>query len=122
VRHYRVPRHDLLANRVPAPDGCNRAGATSILSKGLDSRVRVARLSTPLDSGWMPPMLGRDDLIDARGIALILGLGHPNSVSTYQRRYSDMPRPVVDLGPGRPKLWSRVTICEWARATKRLAD
>jgi hypothetical protein len=31
-----------------------------------------------------------------------LGLSHPNGVSTYQKRYLDMPRPVVDLGQGRP--------------------
>lgn len=34
-----------------------------------------------------------------------LGLSHPNSVSTYQHRYADMPTPVVDLGEGRSKLW-----------------
>ena len=54
-----------------------------------------------------------DDLIDARGIADLLGLSHPNSVSTYQRRYTDMPRPVVDLGVGRPRLWSRSQIEDW---------
>jgi predicted DNA-binding transcriptional regulator AlpA len=60
-------------------------------------------------------MVDTDDLVDARGIAELLGLSHPNSVSTYQRRYADMPRPVVDLGVGRPRLWSRRQIEQWQR-------
>lgn len=61
-------------------------------------------------------MVDTDDLVDARGIAEMLGLSHPNSVSTYQRRYVDMPRPVVDLGVGRPRLWSRNQVEAWQRA------
>lgn len=53
------------------------------------------------------------DLIDARGVAEVLGLSHPNSVSTYQHRYPDMPRPVVDLGEGRCKLWLVGQIRDW---------
>lgn len=60
-------------------------------------------------------MVDTDDLIDARGIAELLGLSHSNSVSTYQKRYSDMPRPVVDLGVGRPRLWSRNQVEGWMR-------
>jgi len=59
------------------------------------------------------PIVDTDDLIDARGVAELLGLSHPNSVSTYQRRYPDMPRPVVDLGAGRCKLWLRSRIEAW---------
>lgn len=55
-----------------------------------------------------------EDLIDARGVAEILGLAHRNTVSVYQRRYPGMPRPVVDLGPGRTKLWLRPEIERWA--------
>lgn len=62
----------------------------------------------------MAPEVDTEDLIDARGIAELLGLAHPNSVSTYQRRYSDMPRPILDLGPGRPRLWLRSAIERWA--------
>ena len=54
-----------------------------------------------------------EDLIDARGIAELLGLSHPNSVSTYLRRYPEMPRPVLDLGRGRPRLWLRPHILAW---------
>jgi len=42
-------------------------------------------------------------------------LAQPNSVSLYQKRYPDMPRPVVNLGPKRPLLWLRPEIEEWAR-------
>lgn len=59
------------------------------------------------------PTVDTDDLIDARGVAELLGLSHPNSVSTYQHRYPDMPRPVVDLGEGRCKLWLRNQIEAW---------
>ena len=59
------------------------------------------------------PTVDTADLVDARGVAEVLGLSHPNSVSTYQHRYSDMPRPVVDLGEGRCKLWLGIEIREW---------
>lgn len=56
-----------------------------------------------------------DDLIDAHGVAAILGLSHRNSVSLYQRRYEDMPRPVVELSAGRTKIWLRSEIERWAK-------
>ncbi len=55
-----------------------------------------------------------DDLIDAQGVAEILRLAHRNTVSQYQRRYEDMPRPAVDLGDGRVKLRLRPEIARWA--------
>ena len=64
----------------------------------------------------MTPMVNTDELADAHEIARLLRLAHPNSVSTYQRRYLDMPRPVVDLGRGRPKLWLRPEVLSWAQA------
>lgn len=64
----------------------------------------------------MAPMVNTDDLADARELAEILGLSHPNSVSLYQRRYPDMPRPVLDLGRGRPRLWSRPAILAWSHS------
>ena len=51
----------------------------------------------------MTPTVRTEDLADAQELASMLGLRHANSVSTYQKRYPDMPRPVLDLGPGRPK-------------------
>lgn len=63
----------------------------------------------------MSPKVDTEDLIDAHEVARILGLSHFQSVSTYQRRYPDMPRPAVDLGPGRPRLWLRSAITTWAK-------
>ena len=62
----------------------------------------------------MAPRVNTEDLIDAHAVAEILGLSHPNSVSTYLRRYADMPKPVIDLGAGRPRLWLEPEILEWA--------
>ena len=59
------------------------------------------------------------DLVDAQGVAGLLGLSHANSVSTYQRRYADMPRPVIDLGSGRCKMWLSSEITDWASRTGR---
>ena len=67
----------------------------------------------------MAPMVNTEDLIDAAGVAGILGLSHANSVSLYQRRYTDMPRPVVSLGRGRPSLWLRPEIESWDRSRRR---
>jgi glutathione-regulated potassium-efflux system ancillary protein KefG len=63
----------------------------------------------------MAPRVRTEDLVDAQGVAEMLGLSHRNTVSNYQKRYPDMPRPVVDLGRGRPRLWLRFEIREWAR-------
>ena len=65
------------------------------------------------------PTVRTEDLIDAHDVADLLNLAHPNSVSTYQRRYVDMPRPVVDLGRGRCKMWLRQDIIAWAKRTGR---
>ena len=63
----------------------------------------------------MSPRVSTEDLVDAQMVADIVGLSHRNSVSLYQRRYDDMPRPVVDLGDGRVKLWLRPEIERWAK-------
>lgn len=72
-------------------------------------RVNVCRLGT------VAPLVRSEDLIDAHEVASILGLAHRNSVATYQRRYRDMPRPMVNRGGGRTKLWLRSEIEEWDR-------
>nr|MDQ6947045.1 hypothetical protein [Actinomycetota bacterium] len=61
------------------------------------------------------PLVRTEDLIDAHEVARLVGLAHRNTVSQYQRRYSDMPKPVFDLGPGRVKLWLRPDIERWAQ-------
>jgi predicted DNA-binding transcriptional regulator AlpA len=63
----------------------------------------------------MTPRVKTEDLIDAEEVAEILGLSHRNSVYTYLRRYSDMPRPVVDLGRNRVQLWLRPDVVGWAK-------
>ena len=55
-----------------------------------------------------------DDLIDANEVAEILGLAHRNTVSEYQARYPEMPRPVLDRRKGRLKLWLRPEVDRWA--------
>lgn len=70
----------------------------------------------------MTPRVDTEDLIDARGVAELLGLAHRNTVSVYQRRYPDMPRPIVDLGSGRAKLWLAPQIKRWSAARARRAE
>lgn len=59
-----------------------------------------------------------DDLIDAQDVARLLGLSHAQTVSTYQRRYSDMPKPWGTWANGRFRLWLRSDVEAWAQ--KRL--
>ena len=66
----------------------------------------------------MSPTIRTEDLIDAQDVARILGLSHRNTVSQYLRLYAEMPRPVLDLGRGRPRLWLRPEVEAWA-ATRR---
>lgn len=61
----------------------------------------------------MARYLDVEELVDAQGVAELLGLAQRNTVSAYQRRYPAMPRPVVDLGQGRCKLWLRSEIELW---------
>jgi predicted DNA-binding transcriptional regulator AlpA len=67
----------------------------------------------------MAKVVNVDDLIDSSGVAQVLGLAQRNTVSLYQRRYPDMPRPVVDLGSGRCKLWVRSDMERWMRNRSR---
>ncbi len=60
-----------------------------------------------------------DRLIDARDVARIVGLSDRKDVATYLRRYKDMPRPVIDLGRGRAKLWLRPEVERWQAKRKR---
>ena len=63
-------------------------------------------------------MVNTDDLCDAHEVAAVLGLAHSNSVSGYLQRYRDMPRPVIDLGAGRTRLWLRPDIADWAASRR----
>jgi len=68
----------------------------------------------------MTPWVQTEDLVDSHEVARLLGLAQRNSVTTYLHRYPDMPRPVLDFGRGRTRLWRRSDIETWARATGRL--
>lgn len=61
----------------------------------------------------MGRLVDLDDLIDANEVAVLLGLSQRNTVSQYQKKYPDMPRPVIDLGKGRCLMWSRTAIENW---------
>jgi glutathione-regulated potassium-efflux system ancillary protein KefG len=77
-------------------------------------------MATLVHSDHMPRMVDIDDLIDANDVADLIGVTHRNTVSQYQQRYPDMPRPVIDLGAGRCKMWLRSEITAWARSSGRL--
>ncbi len=93
LAHRRGHPFDYTSNLVAGPDG----------SGSLDTLANVT------------PVVATEDLIDARGVADILGLSAPNTVSVYRHRYADMPQPVVELGRGRCVLWLRTEIERWAR-------
>lgn len=63
----------------------------------------------------MTPVVRTEDLVDVHEVAEILGLAQRNSVSTYLRRYPDMPRPVLERSQGRTRLWLRGEIEGWGR-------
>lgn len=77
------------------------------------SGLRARALSTVVGSGQVGRHIDTDDVIDAQGMAELLGLAQRNTVSLYQRRYPSMPRPVIDLGQGRCKLWLRSDVEKW---------
>lgn len=61
-----------------------------------------------------PPAYDPTDLVDAIGVAEILGVGSGRAVSVYRARYGDFPDPVINLGKGRPMLWLRADVEAWA--------
>lgn len=62
----------------------------------------------------MGRLVDLDDLLDAAGVADVIGLGSPNSVATYRERYTDFPPPAWMADSGRCQLWVRADIEEWA--------
>jgi glutathione-regulated potassium-efflux system ancillary protein KefG len=59
------------------------------------------------------PKVDTEDLLDTQEVADLLGLSHRNSVTTYLRRYEDFPRPIVERGGGRTRLWARREVVAW---------
>lgn len=66
-----------------------------------------------------PPLVDVADLIDSVAAAEILGVGSRNAIAVYRKRYDTFPKPVVDLGHGRPMLWLRSDIEAWAATRRR---
>lgn len=60
-----------------------------------------------------------DDLVDAHQVAALLGLARATSVHVYQRRYPDMPRPVLDRQGLRARFWLRSEILAWQQKRNR---
>jgi hypothetical protein len=61
----------------------------------------------------MPRYWDLDDVMDAEGAEELLGIAQPHAISLYQRRYVDMPRPIIYLSQGRWKLWLRPELKQW---------
>ena len=100
------PHHRLLIIRPP--------GAT--VSDSATYHVSAQRLD--FSCRQMEMQIGHD-FVDANDVALLLGLRHRNSVSTYLRRYSDFPAPIIDRGPRRARIWRRGDIIAWMAAHPR---
>jgi predicted DNA-binding transcriptional regulator AlpA len=66
----------------------------------------------------MARLIQVDDLVDAADVASAVGLAHRNSVATYMQRYDDFPRPLVETGGGRCRLWSRAEVDRWIAARR----
>jgi predicted DNA-binding transcriptional regulator AlpA len=60
-----------------------------------------------------------DDVIDSSDVAELLGLSHRNAITLYQKRYEDMPRPIIVKNQGRTLLWLRSEISAWAKQAGR---
>lgn len=78
-------------------------------------QLRVARIRPAQHLGCL--IVGRkvdiDDLIDADQVAKILGLSSSRAVYVYLDRYPDMPRPALDRGRNKARLWLRPEIANW---------
>jgi predicted DNA-binding transcriptional regulator AlpA len=63
---------------------------------------------------WIDP----DDLIDSSDMADLLGLSSARAVYVYQSRYAEMPKPVVDRGRNRARLWLKSDVILWMESRK----
>ena len=61
-----------------------------------------------------------EDLVDAQGVAELIGPAQRNNALAYRWRFLAMPRSVVDRGQGRCKLCLRSEIERWR--SERLTD
>lgn len=66
----------------------------------------------------MSKSIDPDDLIDSSDMAYLLGLSSPRAVYVYQARYKAMPKPVVDRGRNRARLWLKPEVIKWLESKK----
>ena len=59
-----------------------------------------------------------DDLIDSSDMADLLGLSSARAVYVYQTRYKEMPKPIVDRGRNRARLWLKPEVLQWLEEKK----
>ena len=90
-------------------------------SRGAEAAKGHSHVPTVVGCGLVGQNVDLDDLIDAQAVAELMGLAQRNTVSAYQRRYPAMPRPVIDLGHGRCKLWLRSEMERWRAARSERA-
>jgi hypothetical protein len=64
----------------------------------------------------MAQKIDPDDLIDAAGVAEILGLSSRTAVGVYRGRYPDFPAPAVERGQCR--LWLKPDIAAWSASRR----
>ncbi len=133
--HERAPRQNPTARRDPvreprslpsttseppkvsgqAPGCSNTAGATQLYILNDTSPVEDLQLQCC----HMGRMVDLDDLLDAAGVADLLGLSKPTAVSVYQRRYDDFPEPVLASSAGTCQFWHRAEIEAWSDGRRR---
>jgi len=66
----------------------------------------------------MSKLINPDDLIDSSDMADLLGLSSPRAVYVYQARYKEMPKPIVDRGRNRARLWLKPEVMQWLKVKK----
>ena len=110
----RVRYSGALVSRSDSARSAARSLAWSSAAGGAASAV-VSRL---LDCEDVEGTVDPGELIASIDVAEILGLAQASSVATYLRRYTDFPRPVVELQRSHVRLWRRPEIEAWAHARR----
>src|SRR5689334_14664462 len=90
-------------NKIPPPSAAYRShfNESSMLPPAIRACSSESSHSGQCEHNRRPGQASPStDLTDSRGVAELLGLAQPNTVSGYQRRYPGMPRPVVNMGQG----------------------
>jgi hypothetical protein len=68
----------------------------------------------------MGRLIDSDDLVDASDAALELGYTCSETFHALVRRRPDFPKPVVNKGKGKARLWSMTDIRAWETKNGRI--